>query len=275
MEAPETAIVAPDTSGADLIRELRTAALDHSTPAQPIVLFGLPRWCALRLGRARAQELGKTLKLAHAEALREDVKREQPHCLLWLPIDGHRHGGVILFCHRGYGAGVLVGWRYRTPIGWPRSYTEFPDALCLWRTDQERWIANEDEVRANMDALLQEIAKTTRKTPACVLPSPALLAIIQGSAEQEQAEEVLAEADEPKIVTEHIHPPIPDRSNDWLAYFDGQEEGLRGFGPTEEAAIADLKQQVEDTVQPICPECCHSLDSCCDADVCADMGAKG
>jgi hypothetical protein len=45
----------------------------------------------------------------------------------------------------------------------------------------------------------------------------------------------------PKIVTSHIFPPIPDRSMDWCAYYDGEEErGDYGYGPTEQAAINDL-----------------------------------
>lgn len=45
------------------------------------------------------------------------------------------------------------------------------------------------------------------------------------------------------IVTEHIFPPIPDRSNDWVASRDGDDEaGLRGWGPTKDAAVADLQE---------------------------------
>jgi len=43
-----------------------------------------------------------------------------------------------------------------------------------------------------------------------------------------------------KIVTEHVYPPIPIRSFDWLAYYDGMEDGLIGTGATEAEAIADL-----------------------------------
>jgi hypothetical protein len=43
------------------------------------------------------------------------------------------------------------------------------------------------------------------------------------------------------IVTSHMFPPIPDRKHDWCAYPDGEEEnGRYGWGPTEEAAVADL-----------------------------------
>lgn len=46
-----------------------------------------------------------------------------------------------------------------------------------------------------------------------------------------------------KIVTSFVYPPIPIRSNDWVAYYDGDdgEDGApRGWGETEQAAIDDL-----------------------------------
>jgi len=44
-----------------------------------------------------------------------------------------------------------------------------------------------------------------------------------------------------KIVTHNIFPPIPTRSHDWCAYFDGEEElGDYGYGATEAEAVADL-----------------------------------
>jgi hypothetical protein len=50
----------------------------------------------------------------------------------------------------------------------------------------------------------------------------------------------------PEIVTSHIFPPIPDRSMDWCAYYDGEEErGDYGYGPTEQAAIEDLTANYE------------------------------
>jgi hypothetical protein len=50
-----------------------------------------------------------------------------------------------------------------------------------------------------------------------------------------------------RIVTDYIYPPIPDRQFDWLAYREGDEErGPRGYGPTEAAAIADLKDSIDD-----------------------------
>jgi hypothetical protein len=45
----------------------------------------------------------------------------------------------------------------------------------------------------------------------------------------------------PKIVTTHVYPPIPVRSCDWAAHYDGYEEGgPYGSGPTEADAIRDL-----------------------------------
>lgn len=50
-----------------------------------------------------------------------------------------------------------------------------------------------------------------------------------------------------KIVTTFVNPPIPVRSFDWSAHFDGQEEASwRGWGATEADAIADLREQCGD-----------------------------
>jgi hypothetical protein len=50
-----------------------------------------------------------------------------------------------------------------------------------------------------------------------------------------------------KIITSHDFPPIPDRRFDWSAYLDGYEPGAPlGRGPTEESAIADLLEQLEE-----------------------------
>lgn len=50
----------------------------------------------------------------------------------------------------------------------------------------------------------------------------------------------------PRIVTEHVKPPIPIRSMDWRATQDGYEPGDPvGYGETEQAAIADLKHKME------------------------------
>ena len=52
-----------------------------------------------------------------------------------------------------------------------------------------------------------------------------------------------------KIVTNFDYPPIPDRSRDWVAYFDGDDEyGPWGYGSTEAEAIADLHQTVLDDI---------------------------
>lgn len=55
------------------------------------------------------------------------------------------------------------------------------------------------------------------------------------------------------IKTEFIFPPIPDRRFDWSAIdadrYDGAPDAGKqyiGYGPTEAAAVADLKQQLED-----------------------------
>lgn len=45
---------------------------------------------------------------------------------------------------------------------------------------------------------------------------------------------------ERKIVCSHVYPPIPIRDYDWLAYFDGEEEGAQGWGRTEAEARQDL-----------------------------------
>jgi len=44
-----------------------------------------------------------------------------------------------------------------------------------------------------------------------------------------------------KIITDNIRPPVPTRAYDWVAYFEGQEEGgPTGYGSTEDAAILEL-----------------------------------
>lgn len=47
------------------------------------------------------------------------------------------------------------------------------------------------------------------------------------------------------IVTCHVYPPIPIRTHDWSAHYDGEEEGDYGWGATEEEAIKDLKENYE------------------------------
>jgi hypothetical protein len=52
---------------------------------------------------------------------------------------------------------------------------------------------------------------------------------------------------ERKIVTSYWAKPIPIRQFDWEAFRDGcEEDGGYGYGPTEEAAIADLIENEED-----------------------------
>ena len=48
-----------------------------------------------------------------------------------------------------------------------------------------------------------------------------------------------------EIVTDLVYPPIPIRDYDWNAWVDGEEECITGWGRTEEAAIADLKEQLD------------------------------
>lgn len=50
-----------------------------------------------------------------------------------------------------------------------------------------------------------------------------------------------------RIRTEFVYPPIPDRTSDWSAVEDGYEPPMpMGWGQTEEAAIADLVEQLEE-----------------------------
>jgi len=49
------------------------------------------------------------------------------------------------------------------------------------------------------------------------------------------------------IRTDYSYPPIPNRNFDWSAILDSYEPGDKtGLGPTEEAAIADLLEQLDD-----------------------------
>lgn len=47
------------------------------------------------------------------------------------------------------------------------------------------------------------------------------------------------------LIVDCIYPPIPIRQFDWAAYVDGHEDGVVGYGPTREAAVADLYEQLE------------------------------
>jgi hypothetical protein len=74
--------------------------------------------------------------------------------------------------------------------------------------------------------------------------------------EDAEAREALAKIDaqfvieldgrELQIMTAFEHPPIPVRDFDWSAWIDGREEWLTGRGRTEAAAIADLREQIEE-----------------------------
>lgn len=48
----------------------------------------------------------------------------------------------------------------------------------------------------------------------------------------------------PKIITTHVNPPIPIRTMDWQAHYEGEEDEQMdtGHGATEAEAIADLKE---------------------------------
>jgi DnaJ-class molecular chaperone len=44
------------------------------------------------------------------------------------------------------------------------------------------------------------------------------------------------------IHVKFVFPPLPDRTSDWQATFEGDEEGPAGWGRTELDAVADLKE---------------------------------
>lgn len=63
-----------------------------------------------------------------------------------------------------------------------------------------------------------------------------------------------------KIVTNHVYPPIPVRTSDWCAHFDGEEEaGGYGWGRTEQEAIDDFVANLEELP-------CKNIDKRCAAD---------
>ena len=52
-----------------------------------------------------------------------------------------------------------------------------------------------------------------------------------------------------EIKTEFVNPPIPVRHMDWCAWVAGQEEeGIYGNGPTEEDAIQNLKDRLDQDI---------------------------
>ena len=230
-----------------LISEIRALVADA---AKPITLIAVPRWAALYLGRERAAELDTKLVQAHADALRHIPGKRQNNgaCVMWLPVADHPFGGCFIFAHPAYEAGLLIAYSYREPILFPRRFSEqlregIGGPLIPWRSDQDRWFNNPLVAEREMRNLTQECIRATRKNPLYIHPSPFLVQVINDHAQSGAVDAVPAE---PKIVTRHIFPPIPDRSHDWHAYLDGHEEsGPQGFGHTEEGAIADLKEQME------------------------------
>lgn len=54
----------------------------------------------------------------------------------------------------------------------------------------------------------------------------------------------------PRIRTEFVYPPIPSRAFDWCAVddntYDGDGHSPIGYGPTEQDAIDDLIEQLEE-----------------------------
>jgi hypothetical protein len=59
-----------------------------------------------------------------------------------------------------------------------------------------------------------------------------------------------------KIETHYLNPPIPYRAFDYVAFRDPESTTL-GYGPTREAAIADLLEQEDDeAAETIECECC-------------------
>lgn len=56
----------------------------------------------------------------------------------------------------------------------------------------------------------------------------------------------ITEFDGRQICVSIVDPPIPVRHFDYCAYFDGDGDGLRGWGTTRDAAIADLIATLED-----------------------------
>ena len=45
------------------------------------------------------------------------------------------------------------------------------------------------------------------------------------------------------IRTTHVNPSIPNRNFDWQAVYADDEEGLCGFGRTQDLAIQDLEEK--------------------------------
>ena len=47
-----------------------------------------------------------------------------------------------------------------------------------------------------------------------------------------------------RIKTSFVNPPIPIRDFDWVAWIDGEEEGFRGHGKTEQEALDELHSEL-------------------------------
>ena len=165
-----------------LLAEIRALVANSD---KPITLIAVPRWAALYLGRERAAELDTKLVQAHADSLRyvPNKKQNSGACVMWLPVAEHPFGGCFIFAHPGYEAGLLIAYSYRTPILFPRSFSEqlrhgIGGPLIPWRSDQDRWINNPAVAEREMRVLTQECIRTTRKTPVYVHPSPFLVQVI-------------------------------------------------------------------------------------------------
>jgi len=52
------------------------------------------------------------------------------------------------------------------------------------------------------------------------------------------------------IIVDNIRPPVPSVRFDWCAYVDGREEcqRLHGYGPTQQAAVEELMEAIEEEV---------------------------
>jgi hypothetical protein len=178
-----------------LLSEIRALV---ANAAKPITLIAVPRWAALYLGRERAAELGTKLVQAHADALRHIPGKRQNNgaCIMWLPDEKHPFGGCFIFAHAAYEAGLLIAYSYRTPILFPRTFTEQLHAniggpLIPWRSDQNHWFNNPPVAEKEMRNLTQECIRTTRKTPVYVHPSPFLVQVINDHAQPGVADEAV------------------------------------------------------------------------------------
>lgn len=61
-----------------------------------------------------------------------------------------------------------------------------------------------------------------------------------------------------KVILTYVYPPIPVRSMDWAAHWDGDEPNddghmLYGSGPAPKAALADLLRRERELHPDMCP----------------------